>query len=146
MRVKELMTRGVEVIEPDSTLQEAAEKMKEFDVGVLPVCERYQLVGMITDRDITVRSAAVGLDPAKDRVRFVMTRDVISCFEDQEVTDADRLMKDYDVRRLLVLNQDRRLVGILSQNDLAAKASNEGGGRLRLPSVDWASFPWPSVP
>jgi CBS domain-containing protein len=122
------MTRRVEVIRPDSTLQEAAEKMKDLDVGPLPVCEGDRLVGMITDRDITVRGVAEGQDPWTDHVRDVMTKEVIFCFEDQDVAEAARLMKDKQVRRLVVLDRDRRLVGIVSLGDLAVDADEEVAG------------------
>src|SRR5262249_14601562 len=93
MQVKEIMTRGVEVIHPDSTVEEAARKMKDLDIGPLPVCEDDRLVGMLTDRDITLRSTAGGEDPTRDKVRDVMTREVIYCFDDEDVAVAARQMK-----------------------------------------------------
>jgi CBS domain-containing protein len=117
--VREVMTRHVEVAHPDSTLEEAAEKMKLFDIGPLPVCDGGRLVGLITDRDIIVRSVAQGEDPSRDRVRDVMTPEVIYCFEDQLVEEAARLMQERQVDQLPVLNRDQRLVGIVSLGDLA---------------------------
>src|SRR5438093_8135036 len=128
MRVSEVMTRGVECTWPDTTLQEAAERMKHLDVGSLPVCENDRLVGMITDRDITVRSVSEGLDPWTDHVRDAMTPEVIYCFEDEDVAKASQLMKQKQVRRLLVLNRDRRLVGILSLDDVATKTDEVVAG------------------
>jgi CBS domain-containing protein len=122
MLVREVMTRGVETIAADSTLQDAAQKMKDLDVGPLPVCEGGRLVGMLTDRDITVRSTAEGLDPWTTKVREAMTPEVVSCFADQDVSEAARLMKEKKVRRLPVLDRDRRLVGILALGDLAGDA------------------------
>ena len=90
MRVSEVMTQGVEGIGPDATLQEAAAKMKSLDVGPLPVCDNDRLVGMVTDRDITVRATAEGDAPTDVRVRDVMTSEVIYCFEDELVEDAAR--------------------------------------------------------
>src|SRR3954471_24846431 len=119
------MTRDVQCVAPDTTLQEAAEKMKALDVGPLPVCDNDRLAGVLTDRDITVRAVAEGLDPKTARVREAMTPEVISCFEDQDVADAARLMKDKQVRRVLVLNRDRRLVGIVSLGDLAVETGDE---------------------
>src|SRR5262245_1399727 len=124
MQVKDIMTRDVEVIHPDSTLEEAAQKMKALDIGPLPVCEHERLVGILTDRDITVRSVAQGEDHTMDRVRDVMTPEVIHCFEDQDVAEAARLMKRKQVRRLLVLDRDKRLVGILSLGDLAVETGD----------------------
>src|SRR5829696_6661330 len=121
MRVREVMTRGVECTSPDATLQEAAAKMKSLDVGPLPVCDNDRLVGMITDRDITVRATAEGEAPTAVRVRDVMTPDVIYCFDDQDASEAARLMEQNQVRRLVVLNRDKRMVGIVSLGDLAVE-------------------------
>lgn len=125
MRVSEVMTQGVECIGPDATLQEAAAKMKSLDVGPLPVCDNDRLVGMVTDRDITVRATAEGDAPTDVRVRDVMTPEVIYCFEDELVEDAARLMAEKQVRRLVVLNRDKRMVGIVSLGDLAVKTGDE---------------------
>jgi CBS domain-containing protein len=125
MQLKELMTRGVEVIHPDATLQEAAQQMRGLDVGPLPVCDGEHLVGMLTDRDITVRATAEGRDPKTTKVRDVMTCEVIYAFEDQGITEAARLMEEHQIRRLLVLNRDKRLVGIVSLADLAVHTDNE---------------------
>ena len=125
MRVSEVMTRGVECTGPDATLQEAAAKMKSLDVGPLPVCDNDRLVGMVTDRDITVRATAEGDAPKDVRVRDVMTPEVIYCFEDALVKDAALLMQQKQVRRLLVLNRDKRLVGIVSLGDLAVETGDD---------------------
>jgi CBS domain-containing protein len=125
MRVSEVMTQNVECTRPDATLQEAAAKMKSLDVGPLPVCENDRLVGMLTDRDITVRATAEGENPTAIRVRDVMTPEVVYCFDDQLVGEAARLMQEKQVRRLLVLNRDKRLVGIVSLGDLAVETGDE---------------------
>jgi CBS domain-containing protein len=119
MKLKEVMTRHVEVVHPDDTLYEAAEKMKKLDVGPMPVCDSERLVGMITDRDITVRATAEGHDPKTILVREMMTPDIVYCFEDQDVQDAARIMQQKQIRRLVILNRDKRLVGIVSLGDLA---------------------------
>jgi CBS domain-containing protein len=119
------MTPGVECIPPDSTLQDAARKMQALDVGPLPVCDHDRLAGMLTDRDIVVRAVAEGRDPGSTRVRDVMTPEVVYCFEDQDVQEAARLMEQKQVRRLLVLNRDKRLVGIVSLGDLAVETGDE---------------------
>src|SRR5437763_10508619 len=100
MQVREIMTCGVEVIRPDATLQEAAQKMKSLDVGPLPVCDGDRLVGMLTDRDITVRATAEGLDPKTTRVRDVMTPEVYYVFEDADVQEAARVMQQRQIRRI----------------------------------------------
>src|SRR5262249_11853376 len=128
MQVRDIMTPSAKVIHPSNTLQEAAEIMKELDVGTLPVCEEDRLVGMVTDRDITVRAVAEGEDPWTNRVQDVMTPEVIHCFEDQDVAEAARFMKDKQVRRLPVLNRDRRLVGIISLGDVAVQTDEEVAG------------------
>lgn len=119
MQVKDVMTGSVEVIKPDATLQEAARKMKTVDIGPVPVCDGDKVVGMLTDRDITIRATAEGLDPKQTRVREVMTKDVITVREDQDVKEAAELMQSKQVRRVLVLNREKRLVGVVSLGDLA---------------------------
>ena len=117
--LKDIMTRNPEVVAPDTSLQEAARAMKDLDVGPLPVCDGEGLVGLLTDRDITVRGVAEGCDPRTTPVRAAMTQDVIYCYEDQEVDAAARLMAERQIRRLPILDRDRRLVGIVSLGDLA---------------------------
>jgi CBS domain-containing protein len=120
------MTPGVECTQPSATLREAAEKMRDLDVGPLPVCgEDDRLAGMVTDRDIAIRAVAEGLDPKKTQVRDVMTPKIIFCFEDQDVSEAARLMEENQVRRLVVLNERKRLVGIVSLGDLAVEGGDE---------------------
>jgi CBS domain-containing protein len=126
------MTLHVEVIHPDATLHEAAEKMKSLDVGPIPVCDGDRLVGMVTDRDITVRATAEGRDPNTTRVRDVMTPDIIYCFEDQDVEEAARIMGEQQIRRLVVLNRDKRLVGIVSLGDLAVYTDQDDMGAEEL--------------
>src|SRR5919197_2730009 len=123
MQLKDVMTRDVEVVRPDATLQEAAGRMKALDVGVIPVCDGEHLMGMLTDRDITVRATAAGRDPRTTHVRDVMTPDVVYCFEDQDVTEAQRLMQERQIRRLLVLNPDKRAGGVGPPGDLVAQAA-----------------------
>jgi CBS domain-containing protein len=125
MHVSEVMTKGAECVAPSTTLQEAARKMKNLDVGPLPVCENDHLVGMVTDRDITVRAVAEGCDPKTTRVKEVMTPDIVYCFEDQDVGEAARRMEESQVRRLVVLNRDKRLVGIVSLGDLAVETGDK---------------------
>ena len=124
MRVSEAMTRDVRVANPDQTIREAAQMMAELDAGALPVGEQDRLVGMITDRDIAVRAVAHGKSP-DTRVRDVMTDDVKYCFDDDDVEDVARNMADIQVRRLPVVNRDKRLVGIVAIADIAASEEPE---------------------
>ncbi|MCM2278516.1 MAG: CBS domain-containing protein [Oligoflexia bacterium] len=118
MNVREIMSSGVEVIGPDATLKEAARKMDEANVGILPVCGQDRLVGIISDRDIVIRSVSAGQDPNEVKVQDAMTSPVIYCFEDQSVSDIARKMRDQDIRRLPVLNRAKRMVGIISMDDI----------------------------
>jgi CBS domain-containing protein len=120
MKLASIMTGGIETIAPHATLAEAAKKMASQDIGSLPVCaERRRVVGIITDRDITVRAVARGMDPNSTRVEEVMTRDVLSCSSDADVEHACELMEQRQVRRLLVTGQDDTPVGIVSLGDIA---------------------------
>ena len=125
MQLKEIMTPSVEVISPEASVREAAEKMRHLDIGPLPVCDGDRLVGMLTDRDITVRAVADGRDPVTTLVHEVMTQDIVYGFDDQDVQDATRLMEQYQIRRLPVLNRNKRLVGIVSLGDLAVHPRNQ---------------------
>src|SRR5260370_5010767 len=120
MQVNEVMTRGVECARPNDNIAAAAQMMKALDVGALPVCgDNDRLVGMVTDRDITVRATAGCCDPGGTCVREGLTPNIIYVFEDQDVTEAARLMNENQIRRLVVLNRDRPLVGIISRGHLA---------------------------
>jgi CBS domain-containing protein len=125
MKVADLMTRDPQIIDPETTLQRAAELMDDLGVGLLPVCEDGRLIGVVTDRDITVRATAAGQRPGETKVAEVMTSDLRWCFEDEEVADAERLMRDAQIRRLPVLDQNRKIVGVLSLGDLAAKGARD---------------------
>jgi CBS domain-containing protein len=113
------MTRDVEVVRAGASLKEAAGKMKSLDVGLLPVCDGDRLQGILTDRDITIRATADGRDPKKTKVTDVMSTDLAYCLEDQEVEEAVSLMEARQIRRIPVVNQDKRLVGIVSLADIA---------------------------
>jgi len=126
MRVMEAMTKGVACVRPGETLREAAGKMRDLDVGPLPVCgDNDRLVGMLTDRDITVRAVAEGWDPNSTHVSDAMSEGIAYCYEDQDIEDAAQMMREKQIRRLVVLNRDKRLVGILSLGDLAVGTKDE---------------------
>ncbi len=125
MKVKDLMTKPAVCISCNASVQAAAQKMKELDVGPLLVGERNQLVGIITDRDIVVRCVCNGFDAQATKVGAVMTPHVTYCFEDQEIEEAARLMRQKRIRRLTVINRQKRLVGIVSLSDLATESGDE---------------------
>ena len=118
MFVRELMTRHAATVGADETLEAAARKMKELGVGALPVLDRGQLAGILTDRDLAVRAVASGADPTRAHVRDAMTAQVIACREEDEVEDAARAMEERAVRRIMVLNREGDLSGMLSVEDL----------------------------
>src|SRR6185437_7803460 len=120
MKVSKCMTRDVQLVNPTQTIRDAARMMAELDAGALPVQQDDRLVGMITDRDIAVRAVAQGKSPDSP-VRDVMSSEVLYCFDDQEIEDVARNMGEVKVRRLPVVNRDKRLVGIVSIGDLALK-------------------------
>jgi len=126
MQVKQLMTTGVECARANDTVQEAAEKMRDLNIGPLPICgDDDRLVGMLTDRDVTVRAVSEGLDPWTCRVRDVMTPSIIYCHEDQDVAEAAQLMKENQIRRLVVLDKNKHLTGIVSLGDLAVEGGDD---------------------
>ena len=125
MKVAECMTSDVEIVSPDQPIREAAQFMLRADAGSMPVGEGDRLVGMVTDRDITVRAVAEGRGP-ETPVRDVMTDEVIYCFEDDDVEEAALKMSDSQVRRLPVLSrEDESLVGIVSLGDISRSEQSE---------------------
>jgi len=124
MKVSEAMTRDVRVANPDQSIREAAQMMVDLDAGALPVGAEDRLIGMITDRDIAIRGVAKGRTPDTP-VRDVMTADVKYCFEDEEIENVARNMAEIQVRRLPVVNREKRLVGIIAIADLAANEDME---------------------
>jgi CBS domain-containing protein len=130
MKIAECMTTDVKVANPTQTLREAAQTMAGIDAGSLPVAEGDRLVGMITDRDITIRAVAQGRGP-DSLVKDVMTSEVLYTYDDEEVDNVLRNMGDIKVRRLPVVNRDKRLVGIISLSDLCAGGEKPSGETLR---------------
>jgi CBS domain-containing protein len=130
-KVGEIMTRGVAVVQQDDTLQHAAQKMKTLNVGSLPVCDGDAMVGVVTDRDITVRGVAAGMIPKESPVSDVMTADVHWCSESDTVQQAMELMGEAQVRRLAVLDDNRKIVGVVSLGDLATRQSAHTDATLR---------------
>ena len=129
--IQQIMTRGVEVIQRDATIQHAAERMRALDVGSLPVADGKALAGMVTDRDIAVRGVASGMIPQEALVSDVMTEDVRFCRETDTVEQVLEQMGDAQVRRLPVLNEAHEVVGIVALGDLATRQSADTDEALR---------------
>ena len=128
MKVSDAMTPEVQLCTPDDTLKDAAEAMAALGVGLLPVTDNERLVGMISDRDIAIRAVAEGLGPGT-AIRTVMSSDIRYCFEDEDVGHVLKNMGDIQLRRLPVLNREKRLVGIVSLADIAKSAAGTKTGR-----------------
>lgn len=124
MKIKEVMTPNVETVDADVSLRACAEKMKSLDVGILPVLEDQRIVGVVTDRDITIRAVAEGKDVEQSPVREIMTQEVEIVSEEQEAEEAARLMKRNQIRRVLAVDSNDRLVGMLSLGDLAVHSGD----------------------
>lgn len=128
MKLREIMSDNVEVIHPDDTLQTAAEKMRDRDIGFLPVCDGERLIGVLTDRDLITRALADGLESKAMLGRDLVTSPAIYCFDDQGVDEAAKLMHDNQIRRLVVLSRDKQMVGVISLGDLAMTADDKLSG------------------
>lgn len=129
MKISHCMTPEVEIVTPEDTIQSAARIMATIDAGFLPVRKGDRLVGVVTDRDIAIRAAGAGIAPSAP-VGDVMTREVKYCFEDEEIDDVLDHMSDLQLRRMPVLNRQKRLVGIVSLSDLAVEEMTEAGRAL----------------
>ncbi|MEO1969877.1 MAG: CBS domain-containing protein [Sphingomonadaceae bacterium] len=137
MKIAECMSTDVRVAADDNTLQSAAQAMGDIDAGFLPVIDNGHLIGIVTDRDIAIRGVAAGLPP-ESGVRDVMSEDVLYCFDDQDSREVLANMSELQVRRLPVVNRDKRLVGIVSLSDLADEGDSAPAGEaledIALPS------------
>ncbi len=131
MKVRDIMTTDVECVAPDTGIREFANKMKTLDVGFIPICDHDRLVGTVTDRDIVIRGIASGKDIQSSTARDIMTKEVYWCFEDQDVKDVAKLMREKEVRRMLILNRDKRLVGVVSIGDISRVEEHESGKTLK---------------
>ncbi len=130
MKVKNAMHKGAEWIAPDMSVGQIAKKMRKLDVGSLPVGENDKLIGMVTDRDITCRAVANGHDISKLTARDVMTKGIFYCRDSEELDDALRIMETRKIRRLPVIDEKKRMVGMLSLGDISHAASHELSGEL----------------
>jgi CBS domain-containing protein len=129
-KVCEIMSKDVAWVGPEVSLQDAARKMRELDIGCLPVGKDDRLIGMITDRDIACRAVAGGDDPARTPISAAMSKGITYCFDDQDVGEAAHLMEKKQIHRLPVLNRQKRMVGMLSLGDIGRHASHELTGEV----------------
>ena len=120
----DVMSRDVQVISPDDPIQEAAQQMRAGNFGMMPVGENDRMVGAISDRDIAIRVVADGMDPASTRVRDVMSEGIVWAYEDDSVDLAAKLMSEHQIRRLPILNANKRLVGIVALGDFAVESAD----------------------
>jgi CBS domain-containing protein len=125
MRVRDVMTRAVETVSSEASLMRAAQKMDRLNIGFLPVVENHKVVGVITDRDLAVRGLGEGRSPRFTIVKEIMTPEVLWCHQDEVLTEAAKLMENDHVRRLVVLDDQKKLAGLLSLDDLAAHMSSD---------------------
>ena len=131
MKLREIMTRDVEVVHPEDTLQTAAQKMRDRDIGFLPVCDGDRLIGVLSDRDVIVRAVADGVNSSAIVGRDLITSPAIYCFDDQSLDEAAKLMHDNQIRRLVILSRDdKRMVGVVSLGDLAVNADDKLSGEV----------------
>jgi|SRR5215510_2856697 len=131
MKVREIMTTNVEWVRPETAVVDLAQKMKTLNVGFLAVCDKDRLVGIVTDRDIVIRGIASGRDINTTNAADIMTHNVFWCYEDDDVKDVAQKMSDKEVRRMLILNRDKRLVGVVSLGDISKVEEEESGKTLR---------------
>src|SRR5207244_973346 len=131
MKVREIMTTNVECIGPDTKVTDLARKMKTLDVGFLAICENDRLAGTVTDRDIVIRGIAAGRDINVSTARDVMTHEIVWCYEDDDLTDVAERMREREVRRMLILNAEKRLAGVVSLEDISKVEEKESGKTLK---------------
>ena len=124
MLAKDVMSKKPEFLPPTATLKEAADQMRTHDYGFIPVGENDRLIGVVTDRDITIRAIAEGKDPSKTSLRDIMTKGISFCLDTDGLDKVAQKMETLQVRRLVVLDKDKRMVGILSLGDVATKCKD----------------------
>lgn len=128
-QVKDVMTQNCQWISPDTSVEEAAQKMREEDFGFLPIGDGDKLIGMVTDRDIVVRCVAAGNSCADTPVSEIMSKNTYYCYDDQDLAEVCDNLGEIKVRRLPVVNRDKQLVGVISMGDLAQQAANANVGQ-----------------
>lgn len=140
MKLREIMTSDVTFVSPEVMIREVAKLMEQNDIGAVPVCENNRIVGIITDRDICLRIVANGVNPAECTARDIMTEPIVWCYDDCEIDEAARLMETRQVRRLVVVDREKRLCGIVALGDVATRANERLAGEA-LEKISEPSHP-----
>lgn len=130
MKVKDAMHKGVEWVAPSTPVPDLARMMKKHDIGAIPVGENDKLIGMVTDRDIVCRGVGNGKDVSKLTARDVMTPNIVWCHADEDLDDATRIMEDKKIRRLPVIDKNKRMVGMLSLGDISHSSKSKLSGEV----------------
>jgi CBS domain-containing protein len=130
MQIRDVMTSKVSMVRPDTPLSEVAKRMRDEDIGAVPIADGDKLIGMVTDRDIVTRAVAENSDISRIRARDVMSPKVLYCMEDETVADVLLNMREEQIRRLPVVNQEKRLVGVVSLGDLSQAETHRAGDAL----------------
>jgi CBS domain-containing protein len=130
MQVRDVMTKDVACVDPETTIARAAQIMQSRNIGALPVAKKDGLIGIVTDRDICCRAIAQNLDPESATVEQIMSKNVATCFEDQELAEAAHIMERKQIRRLPVLSRKSKLVGIMTVGDISQHASRDLTGEI----------------
>ncbi len=128
--ISEVMSKNVQVVAPDASLREVAMKMKELDAGAIPICDNGRLRGIVTDRDIVIKTLTNGIDIHSATARDVMSSPIVYCFEDDDIGEAARIMEVKQIRRIVVLSRDKQMVGIVSLGDIAVRGHEELSGEI----------------
>jgi len=131
MKVREIMTSNVECLAPEASLKEIAQEMKSLDVGFIPICENDRLMGTVTDRDIVIRAIAEGMEVETCKARDIMSREIVYAFDEDDLKTVAEKMREKEVRRILILDNAKRLVGVVSIGDISKVEEKVSGKTLR---------------
>ncbi|MGH6945859.1 MAG: CBS domain-containing protein [Kiloniellales bacterium] len=135
MKIREVMSNDVHLVDPKTPIKEVAMAMRDKDFGLVPIGENDRLVGMVSDRDIALRAVAEGKDPTKTAVGDIMSPEIFYCFEDQMLEEARDIMAKKQIRRIPVVDRDKRLVGIVSLGDMATESHAERHAAAALTEI-----------
>ncbi|MEX0730349.1 MAG: CBS domain-containing protein [Aquisalimonadaceae bacterium] len=131
MKAKEIMHTGADWMEPDTSIVDIARLMRDQNIGAVPISENDTLAGMVTDRDIVIRAIAEEKDPQSTTAKDIMSSEALWSYEDADVDEVAKLMKQKRVRRVAIINQDKRLVGMVSVGDITKASGELAGDTLR---------------
>jgi Predicted signal-transduction protein containing cAMP-binding and CBS domains len=140
MKVKDVMTRDVACVDVNDNVERAAQLMSEYNVGSIPVCDRDKVIGIVTDRDITLRSVAKGMESSTQTVRSIMTSNPVTGSPEQDIHDAARIMSERQIRRLPIVDQGK-LVGIVALGDIAVEPTLSDNAEEALKNISEPSSP-----